>query len=205
MQYRNCLTVLMVAAVSACSSGSDVTTAPLDIAPAAARGDEGVKPPPPAGSEEVSISFNICGDFGESEGGCGFESAERIAADNAPFAGFFGNPKGRYFANTQSTNGWIDFETGNGIIASPNARLSYNGKLGRTTGRGTLTLTYFPFSVLDLSKLVIVDGNFGGCIPFEGGGEGGGFCTSLEVEYLGNPGSIFIRLVFPGESEGAGE
>lgn len=193
MQYRNYLGVLIIAAATACSSGSDVATAPLELSPSAARGDDGVKPPPPAGSDEVSIFIDISGD-GEVE-------AARQSPPAAPFTGFSGNPLGRYFANTQATNGWIDFESGNDIVATAGARLSYNEETGRSNGRGTLTNA--AGQVLDLSKVTVVPDDegveFGPCDRF--GRQG--LCANFAVAYEGELAGFITVVLRPLPEQGS--
>jgi hypothetical protein len=178
MKIRAAIAAMFVATAVACAPGSDSPTGVA--APESAQFGKvaGVKPPPPLGSEETSIQIYVPGDdFGEF-------SATHGPSANVSFPGFLGFAQGRYFANTQSTNGWIQFVTANGVTASNNAKLSYNEKNGKTTGQGTLTDPYGH--VLDLSLVQIVPpSHFGTCDVFQ--------CASIQFIYAGQyPGSINV-------------
>lgn len=160
---------------TACASVDDTSagvTAPESIE--SYRSDFGLKPPPPLGSEETSISINIAGDeiVGEWQPGVSAVSA-------AAFPGFAGIVRGRYFANTPTRNAWIQFESFGGVIASPDARLQYNQMTGRTSGKGTLTS---GGAVIDLSLFQFDAGTiFGVC------GVGvNGSCAHFSFVYDGN-------------------
>ena len=87
----------------------------------------------------------------------------------ADYDGTSGSGDARFLANRPGTIVWLQFESSSSILASPNARLMYNFKSGRTNGTGKLT---FPGGiVLDLSQVSIV--SVAGCPPFSEPGDGG--------------------------------
>ena len=167
MRFRSFLSLALFAAATACSAVAEGPTAveTPNVGPAFAA--EGLKPPPPLGTQETSIDLESPSSetpYPPAADFAGGPSAESALA-NQPFSA---RVFGRYFANTQGTNGWIAFVSGGCVIASPNAKLQYNEKSGRTSGHGTLTACNGV--VLDLSKIEITDGGFGGC-TFSSGGE----------------------------------
>ena len=83
---------------------------------------------------------------------------------NIDFAynGVFRRVPGLYFANKQGTNAWIAFVSNTEVSATPNARLQYNEKNGKTNGTGLLTFVN-DGSTLDLSRVRITEGSFGSC------------------------------------------
>ena len=183
MRYRSGL-AFAVFIVAACSVGVDgpVAVETPDVAPAFSR--DGIKPPPPIGSGDTEIEI-----FSPSS-----ETPEEIGIDGGPSASAFDNQPfsasvtGRYFANGPGNNGWISFESDECVVASPDAKLQYNGHNGKTHGHGTLTL--LPgcggVVVLDLSKIEITGGGFGNCElniysnKYE--------CDSFQFSYNGVPG-----------------
>ena len=152
MQFRASLTFVLIAAAAACTATGDGPTAVAGPDVGSAAFDLGVRPPPPLGSEETDIDI----------------SAGVPPTTNGPSAAFsasffpLSQVAGRYFANTQSTNAWIQFVTIGNVVASPNARLQYNQRTGKTTGQGTLTIVGPGGAVLDLSTLTIVGQPFFG-------------------------------------------
>lgn len=116
MRLHACLSLVLLAAATACASVTDGPTTPLirldDQTPIGVTYvDDGEPPPPPIDTGgtmavgETSFQFN-----------------------------------GVYFENTQNANSWLVFESSAGVIASPNARLMYNPRTLRTKGVGTLTV-----------------------------------------------------------------
>lgn len=178
MRSRSYLSLAVLAVAFGCTSVGDNST--LATAPdvGGPNFSAGVKPPPPLGTEETTINLlspsSETPDFGE--GVVSGPSAESFA--NLPFSAF--HVLGRYFANNASTNGWVQFVSGNGIVASANAKLEYNQKNGKTTGIGTLTADGV---VLDLSKIQITSGFFGKCSSYP--------CASVLFSYDGIPGGTF--------------
>ena len=184
MRYRSSL-ALAILVTAACSAGVDNPTAveTPDTSPSFAR--EGVKPPPPLGTEVIDITL--------SSPSSETEIVDALSGPSAAlppeFEPFWAHVKGRYFANTQGTNGWIAFESDDCVTASPGAKLQYNEKTGKTQGHGTLTLLEGACGgivVLDLSKIQIDvgSGGFGGCelvgVLYE--------CRSFTFSYNGIPG-----------------
>jgi len=191
MRYRSSLSLAVLIA-AACSVGVDgpVAVETPNVAPALDR--DGVKPPPPIGSGDVEIDI-----FSPSS-----ETPSEIGIDGGPSASAFANlpfsasVTGRYFSNSQFTNGWISFESDDCVIASPDAKLAYNEKTGKTQGHGTLTDVCGGNVVLALSKIEITGGGFGDCeLNF-----GEYSCRSFSFSYDGIPGGS----VFVGESESEG-
>jgi len=131
--------------------------------------------------------------------------APPTAAEHGPNAAFsmadnqfHAQVAGRYFANTQSTNAWIDFESNAFVIASKGARLQYHERSGRTNGRGTLT--DLDGTVLDLSLVTIISGHLGGCNPSPPPelDVAPGFCGSVQFTYGGGGGgSISVTKKSP--------
>ena len=159
MRFRSFLSLALFAAATACTAVVDGPTAveTPNVGPAFAT--EGLKPPPPLGTQETRIDLESPSSetpYPPEADFAGGPSAES-ALENQPFSA---RVFGRYFANTQGTNGWIAFVSGGCVIASPNAKLQYNEKSGKTSGHGTLTCNGV---VLDLSKIEITSGGFGGC------------------------------------------
>jgi hypothetical protein len=182
MRYRSGLTLAVLVA-AACSVGTDNPVAP-DIAPAF---EEGVKPPPPLGSGDVEITlYSPDSETPFSDLRIGGPSAS--ALENQPF---YAQVHGRYFSNTQFTNGWISFESDECVTASPDARLQYNEKTGKTHGHGTLTNC--DGVTIDLSKIEITSGGFGDCELNYGEYS----CRSFSFSYNGTPGgNVYVG---PGE------
>ena len=146
MRNRACLTVALLAVTAAaCATG------PGDgpVAPSLARVSDDLElippPPPPVDTGDSYVDLDV--------------------------GGAFFRASGRYFANTQGTNAWIDFKSaytpaGEAIVlASPNARLQYNERTGKTSGKGTLQYLLGDGSVrvLELSQVRITSGHFGAC------------------------------------------
>lgn len=116
MQSRACLCLVLLAAATACASVTDGPTTPLirlddQTRIVAANVDNGEPPPPP------------------------IDTGGTMQVDGANF-----QILGRYFENTQNVNSWLMFQSSEGVIASPNARLMYNPRTLRTKGVGTLTV-----------------------------------------------------------------
>lgn len=152
MKFRASFAFMLVAALSACTSTSDSPLAPEVNGPSFAK--EGVKPPPPLGSEDTRIDIAVFPS----------ESCSECSADVSTMATFFfAQASGRYFANTQQNSGWISFVSNADVMASPNARIQFDKKMGQKSGEGTLTLRYAPFTVLDLTLVHDVYGTFGPC------------------------------------------
>jgi hypothetical protein len=157
MKFRASFVFVLVAAVSACTSTSDSPLAP-EVGASYAR--EGVKPPPPLGSEDTQIEISVS----PSDGECSFDCCTECSLDvSATATTFFALATGRYFANTQANSGWVAFESNEDITASQNARIQFDKKTGQRSGQGTLTLNFAPFTVLDLSLVHDVVGSFGPC------------------------------------------
>ena len=190
MRFRSSLTFVFIAAVAGCTTTGDTPTGVLDPDVGTARFDaSGVKPPPPLGSEETDIQIDASLGFSAAEHG---PNAAFSVADNQ----FHAQVEGRYFANTQSTNAWIDFESNALVVASKGARLQYNEKTGRTNGHGTLT--DLDGTVLDLSLVTIISGHLGGCNPSPELDEAPGFCGSVQFTYgAGGGGSIEVNKTTP--------
>ena len=185
MQFRASLTFVLIAAAAACTATGDGPTAVAGPDVGSATYDLGVRPPPPLGSEETDIDISA---------GVPPTTSGPSAAFSASFFPL-SQVAGRYFANTQSTNAWIQFVTNNTVVASPNARLQYNQKTGRTTGQGTLTLVS-DGTVLDLSTLTIVGpASFGSCPNSAiANADHPNLCAS--AAFLGG-GSISVSLIPP--------
>lgn len=151
------LATSLTTALAACSSATDNVAGPTSLDQSTAAQDKalGVKPPPPLGSEETDIYISV------GSGSPGLASTGGpAAADAGDLFSFVGKLSGRYFANTESTNGWIEFESTDDIVASPSARLQYDQKSMKTTGNGTLTM---GDKVLYLDLIQITSGYFGSC------------------------------------------
>jgi hypothetical protein len=136
MHFRACITLAVVAATTACAAVTDGPTAPAVFATVGEDPGSIGEPPPPrldTGETNIDIAFD----------------------------GTFRRVPGLYFANTQGTNAWIDFVSNEDVTASPNARLRYNEKTGRTHGTGLLT--FDDGSTLALSSIRITQGSFGSC------------------------------------------
>lgn len=191
MQYRSYLSLALFAAATACSSVADGPTAVQSPSVEPTMSREGLKPPPPLGSSETSISL----DSPSSETPFEFETARRAPGTPDRNRSFSAIVRGRYFANTQDTNGWIAFVSNRCVTASANAKLQYNEKTGKTSGHGTLTLTSNEgcggIVVLDLSKIEITGGGFGGC-SFDGALY---TCRQFSFDYDGFPGG-FVNVGF---------
>ena len=182
MRYRS---VLSLAIFAAACSGVDT---PVGVETPNSRPsfdvEEGVKPPPPIGSGDVEISIfspssETPSEVTVSEGG---PSASAFA--NLPFSAQL---HGRYFANSQYTNGWIQFVSDECVTASPDAKLQYNELTGKTTGHGTLVDCEGGVT-LDLSKIEITSGGFGDC-TFDVTHT----CRNFQFSYNGIPGgSVFV-------------
>jgi hypothetical protein len=184
MKFRASLAFVLIAAASACTASDSSTglTGP-DVGGPAFETSRGVKPPPPLGTEDTEIAISVqvedevpTGDF-------------NAAADHGDEF-FNGVAAGRYFANTQSTNGWIQFETNESVIASQGARLAYNEKQDRTNGHGTLIDS--DGTVLDLALVKIIGGSFGACA---GDDAPSSICANLQILYDGEfIGTIVVAL-----------
>jgi hypothetical protein len=135
MRYRACFSFLLLLGAAACATATESPTAPPSLAFSPA--DDGEKPPPPLDTGDVAVNVNYDGAFA------------RVAA--------------RYFANTQGTNVWIAFESNEFVTASPNARLQYNPKSGRTHGGGTLTFADGSVRPIDLSTISLSNSTLGSC------------------------------------------
>ena len=187
MRYRSYLSLALFAAVTACSSFADAPTAVESPSVEPKMSTEGLKPPPPLGTQETSITIDS-----PSSETPGSEASER--SSNASTAQqnrrFFASVLGRYFANTQGTNGWIAFVSNACVTASANAKLQYNEKTKKTSGHGTLTRKATDGCggpvVLDLSKIEITGGGFGGCTLVDGSYS----CRTFFFSYDGIPGGI---------------
>lgn len=71
------------------------------------------------------------------------------------YGGALGTSDARFFLNRPGNIAWLDFESSSSILASPNARLMYNQKSGKTNGTGQLTFLA-DGSILDLTQVRIV-------------------------------------------------
>ena len=184
MRNRLYLSFALLGVAIGCTAVGDHQT--LATAPdvGAANFATGVKPPPPLGTEETSIFLDS--PSSETPAGDVVSGPSAAIGANRPFTH---GVLGRYFANNPSTNGWIQFVSGDGVVASANAKLEYNPKNGKTTGQGTLT---YNFVVLDLSKIQITSGFFGKCPPPSGP------CAAIEFSYDGIPGGS-LSVYPPGE------
>lgn len=157
MLSRSRLAFVIVAATACTSVENPAAIAPADLASAQFEtAASGVKPPPPLGTQETEMRLDV------------FSSETAFARTSGPSAGasaldfsFHARVAGRYMANTQGTNGWVDFVTYGEVVASPNARLQYNEKTGKTYGVGTLTDN--GGNVLYLNLIQITWGSFGSC------------------------------------------
>ncbi len=176
MRTRFYLSIALGVVVIGCTATADNPTA-ASLPDVGTAHFAGVKPPPPLGTEETFIEIDFFG---------GGEFAGLRAADAQNFQ-WSNRVFGRYFANNPLTNGWIDFASGDGVIASPNARLEYNNKNGKTKGHGTLTDSYGV--VLDLSKIQITSGGFGKCTPV---------CANIAFTYDGLSGGFLFVTTGPG-------
>ncbi len=186
MKFRASLAFVILATASACTNVADGPTGVAVANVGGAAFERGVKPPPPLGTEDTEIS--IFADLGGE-----FPSALRALSNRM----FEGTAAGRYFANTQSTNGWIQFESTESVTASNGARLQYNEQQGRTNGRGTLTDS--DGDVLDLARVQISFGSFFGPCP-EPYSEGP-YCAEVTFTYDGIPGgTLRVSRVFTNEN-----
>ncbi len=115
MRLPACLTLVLLAAATACASVTDEPTSPLiqvgNTSNAITSLDDGEPPPPP------------------------IDTAGAMLADGASF-----QFNAVYFENKQNANSWLAFQSSAGVIASPSARLMYNPRTLRTKGVGTLTV-----------------------------------------------------------------
>ena len=116
MRLHACLSLVLLAAATACSSVTDGPTTPLirldsQTPIGVTYIDDGEPPPPPIDTGGTMLVANTFFQF------------------NAV-----------YFENTQNANTWLVFQSSSGVIASPNARLMYNPRTLRTKGVGTLTV-----------------------------------------------------------------
>ena len=136
MRYRACLSLALIAVVTACASVTDGPTGPARFDSHIVEEPGGVGDPPPPRLDTGETNIDMATD----------DVGGRVA--------------GLYFANTQGTNAWIDFVSNEDVTASPNARLLYNAKTGRTHGIGTLE---FDNGTIDLSRISILQGSFGSC------------------------------------------
>jgi hypothetical protein len=157
MRYRDYFFLALLVAAPACTADVE---GPTGVRSGDALFEEGIKPPPPLGSEDVDISISSPSS----------ETPSEILTLGGPSAASVGNlpfnadVHGLYFSNSELTNGWILFLSEECLIASPDAKLQFNEKNGRTFGHGTLTKTCGDVDVvLDLSKIQITGGGFGGC------------------------------------------
>jgi hypothetical protein len=155
MRYRACLSLALIAAITACASVTDGPTEPARFDSHIGEdpgGSIGEPPPPRLDTGETNID---------------------IAYD-----GGFRRVPGLYFANKQGTNAWIAFVSNSTVTATPNARLQYNEKTGRTHGTGLLD--FGGGNTLDLSRVRITQGSFGSCPapsnPSTGDRVGRGYC-----------------------------
>ena len=157
MRYRNYFFLAILAAVPACTADVE---GPMGAKSGDALFEEGIKPPPPLGSGDVDISISSPSSETPSEGlPTGGPSAASVG--NLSFSA---EVHGLYFSNSELTNGWILFLSEECLIASPDAKLQFNERNGKTFGHGTLTKTCGSVAVvLDLSKIQINGGGFGGC------------------------------------------
>ncbi len=157
MYIRSALVMLGLTAAIGCSTSTDLTgLSPISDGPQLARDASGVKPPPPLGTGDTEIFIDVGpSDVVDLSGGPSAESSEFALS-------FSARVLGTYFANTESTNGWIRFESTGDVVASQGARLQYDEKHGRTTGHGTLT-DQSTGAVLYLELIEITMGSFGSC------------------------------------------
>ena len=176
MRYRRYFFLAMLVAAPACTGGVDGPTA---VNNTDALFDEGIKPPPPLGSEDVDISISLPSSDLSSD----FLTAGGPSAESIESSSFFATLHGIYFSNSEGTNGWILFMSEDCLVASPDARLQYNEKNGKTFGHGTLTNC--DDVVLDLSKVQITGGGFGGCEASELEVFS---CRSIQFSYNGEEG-----------------
>jgi hypothetical protein len=170
MKFRASLAFVCVAALSACTTADNPTGLSDQDA---ASFETGVKPPPPLGSEDTEVAIDV--QVAEAP----ISTADFVTAAEANVF-FSGVAVGRYFANTQSTNGWIQFESNESVQASQGARLQFNEKQGRTEGHGTLIDG--DGTVLDLALVEIIAGSFGGCA---GEDAPSAICANLTILYDG--------------------
>lgn len=132
MQFRPLAALAVLATAAACGSLTEPTR-PAD-APSTALN---ISDPPPPPLDTQAVAFQ-----GE-------------------FQGTSFTATGRYFANRTGTSVWLAF-VGNGAVgATPNARLQYNPKSGRTSGQGSLLLG--DGSVVPLPDLRLVESTLGRC------------------------------------------
>jgi hypothetical protein len=189
MRFRASLAFVLVAAASACTFTSDSPLAP-DVDGARFE-REGVKPPPPLGTEDTYMEIDANLSESPPEG-------DFTAADHVP-EHFDAQVFGRYFANTQSNNKWIAFDRvlGATIPVSQNARLAYNEDQLRTSGHGTLVDA--DGTVLDMALVTILSwSSFGSCAEDD---EVPVHCAVITFRYGNNPfpaGTIDVWTSDPG-------
>lgn len=164
--HRRALAAVAVLAAAACGSLTEPAR-PVDAPSAALNIGGSNPPPPPLDTQAVAIE-------GEYQG-TSFSAT------------------GRYFANRAGTNVWIAFVGNASTGATPNARLQYNPKSGRTSGQGSLLLG--DGSVVPLPDLRLVESSLGAC---KTDGRLGGSCGTASI-YLGDRkvGGIGIFLRTP--------
>jgi hypothetical protein len=172
MRYRACFSFLLLVSAAACATATESPTAPPSLA-VSPSGDDGEPPPPPLDTGDVDINMNY---------------------DGGSFS-----PAGRYFANKQRTNAWIAFETSYHagapgipkVVASPDARLQYNERSGKSSGRGTLELYDVEGSLIGtivLGQLSVAGGTLGSCSSETG------VCGSLFFKGDGSVRSLGVYL-----------
>ena len=198
MKYRRSFPFVLAAALASCTNADTPTgVSSLDVGDPRYETSRGVKPPPPLSSEDTDIDISspvIDGlDLDPLDASTMADPDPDLGAD-----GYFNGlgARGRYFAGPpELSHGWIHFETSPTVIASPNARLAYNEKTGKTTGIGTLTDA--DGTVLYLSRVEIILGQFGPCpdgppdtyVPL---------CAEATFEYNGIEGGLlFVRPSSP--------
>jgi hypothetical protein len=124
MRCRRYFPIVLLATAAACAGTVDDPTAP-SLAKFTESSYYGDPPPPPVDTQ-ATMSYQ-----------------EQSASAPA-----------RFMLNKPGTMAWVDFQSGGTLEASPNARLQYNQKSGRTNGTGQLT---FPDgTVLDLKRVEII-------------------------------------------------
>ena len=176
MKIRPRLAFVLVAATSACTSTSDSPLAP-DVGGASYE-IEGVKPPPPLGTEDTYIEINATLSEGSETPADAFTSAD-LVGDNLFIARVFG----RVFANSQDTNEWISFVSGGDVTATVNAHLAYHAVENKTNGQGILVDG--DGTVLDLGLVTIQTASYVGSCP--AASTGYVLCVTITFTYNNNP------------------